>query len=275
MTSNDGHLRSNENFCIARLHVRSTRPANPAAHGCLHSPTTSITATTGIQHLVNLQVSINTSNKDQGRGISNGSCHNSKSKTEKGHVAEVQRRHQKPCHFGLVEEEVNSVQKHVHRCGCTQTECRPWPPVIFSAKQEIDADNRHTHRNYHEDSQHQQHEAVHIIELVVPKACEHEIQLNEDGPKRQNSPTHHEHPAFQIPLFLRDQTRDLTHTGDVFVVLPGMSANHRPEDYEGEGHKAPYQQHDNHGPKRDGLRRPIAPSDEIHQEYAAHARARE
>jgi hypothetical protein len=49
------------------------------------------------------------------------------------------------------------------------------PPVVLGIEQEIRADNRHADGDCDENEEHQQHEAVDIVNLVRPERCEDEI----------------------------------------------------------------------------------------------------
>ena len=59
--------------------------------------------------------------------------------------------------------------------------------VIFGIEQKVGAHNCDAHRNYCKDEEDQQHEAVHVVHLVVPEGCEDEVHLNEDAAKGQQT----------------------------------------------------------------------------------------
>lgn len=49
------------------------------------------------------------------------------------------------------------------------------PSVVFSIEQEISADNSNTDGDYNQNQNDEEHEAVHVIDLVGPKRSKNEI----------------------------------------------------------------------------------------------------
>jgi len=59
-------------------------------------------------------------------------------------------------------------------------EQRVVPSVVFCVQEEVRADNRHTNGYNGQDHEHQQCEAVHVVDLVCPEGCENEVPIKEN-----------------------------------------------------------------------------------------------
>ena len=92
---------------------------------------------------------------------------------------------QEAVHLGLEKEVVDTVHKDVASCARTGSEGCPLPEVVLGIEAEVDDnDGRHTNDNG-QDPVHPEQEPVNMVELVVPKAREDVVELNEDGAKAE------------------------------------------------------------------------------------------
>ena len=85
-------------------------------------------------------------------------------------------------------------------------------------KEEVDGDDRAAHGNDNEDREHQQEEAVDVVELVLPRGREEEVEFNEDGPERQHAGEGHEHHGVAVPRGVRDGPWDGVHSAHASLV---------------------------------------------------------
>lgn len=77
--------------------------------------------------------------------------------------------------LGLEEEIIEGVQIDINRRRPSRKERSPLPPVVFRIQQEIRADDCHTDGDSDENEKYQQHEAVHVVNLVGPEGRENEV----------------------------------------------------------------------------------------------------
>lgn len=77
--------------------------------------------------------------------------------------------------LGLKEEIVKWVGIDVNGRGARCHETRPLPSVVFRIQQEVCAHNGHAHGDHSQDAEHQQHEAVDVVDFVCPKRGEDEV----------------------------------------------------------------------------------------------------
>ena len=81
-----------------------------------------------------------------------------------------------------------SVQKSLHyahvtmavsREGIQTAMAKGLPSVVLRIEQEVRTDDGDTHSDHHHDQEDQQHEAKHVVDLVLPERREDEIAVHE------------------------------------------------------------------------------------------------
>lgn len=96
--------------------------------------------------------------------------------------------------------------------------------MIFRVQKKVGVHNGHTAGHHREDEEDQEHEAVHVVDLVLPEGGEHKVHLNEDGPKGEDPPEEDDHQGVRVPLFLRDLPGDGVHpAGEIWLPTPVFS----------------------------------------------------
>lgn len=124
-------------------------------------------------------------------------------------VAEIQERRRRVLDLQLGEEVMATVEKEID-CGETGREIRAPPPmVVLGTQVEIAQQNRGFRASYHQNDEHQEQKAEHVVQLRRPDGIQNEEQLDEDASKRQNSS--HDDPGNGLGVdgLLRDQPGDL------------------------------------------------------------------
>ena len=58
------------------------------------------------------------------------------------------------------------------------------PAVVLGVEQEVGADDGDADGHHRQDHQHQQHEAVHVVDLVGPERCEDEVPGRREAVRR-------------------------------------------------------------------------------------------
>ena len=77
--------------------------------------------------------------------------------------------------LGLEQEVVYRIDVDVEARGRAGQEARPSPAVVLGIQQEVGADDRDTHGDDAQDERDEQHEAVHVVDLVRPERREDEV----------------------------------------------------------------------------------------------------
>jgi len=85
------------------------------------------------------------------------------------------------------EEVVYAVHENVDGRGGAGEEGVPVPAVVLRIQQQVRRDDGHARHDDREDEEDGEHEAVHVVELVVPEGGEDEVGLDEDGAEGQQA----------------------------------------------------------------------------------------
>jgi len=83
--------------------------------------------------------------------------------------------------------------------------------IILTAQLEVTHDNGYLCTRQYEDDKYNQQEAEQIIELVQPDGGEDEKQLDEDGPKWEDSAHQYGEYRLHVPDLIGNLPRDLIH----------------------------------------------------------------
>ncbi|KAJ8525752.1 hypothetical protein ON010_g15363 [Phytophthora cinnamomi] len=183
------------------------------------------------------------------------------------HVTEVEARLQEARHVRLEEIEIDGVDEDVNRSATCGSERRPMPPVVLSIQQEVCAHDGYTQRHDRQNDEHQQHEAIHVVELVVPERREDEVHLNEDRPKRQHARQSDQHRWAQIPPRLGHLAGELVHTARKTCLGSSMTAQDRAQDSQWARHEEPNEHHLHDRHKRDGVGRAVEHSQRVDEKH--------
>lgn len=130
--------------------------------------------------LVNFYIGINFPHEYVRSNVADRAADDAERTGEQRHVAEVERRLEKAVHFGFEEEIIERIDIDVDRRGSRRHEAGPLPSVVFGVEQKVCAYDCHAHGHYDQNQEHQQHETVHVVDLVRPERGEDEVHLNED-----------------------------------------------------------------------------------------------
>ena len=146
-------------------------------------------------------------------------------------------------HVCLCEEVVHAVQKHVQGGRSAGEERGPPPPPIFVVDQEIRRHDGHAHGHYRQDDVDQQHEAVHVVEFVIPERREYEPHFDKNAAKGQQPRHEHEEKPTAIPRRFRDGPRErIDATRPIRFPAP-LPAQDGPAERQRQRHKEPDDEH--------------------------------
>lgn len=77
--------------------------------------------------------------------------------------------------LGFEEEIIERIDVDVDRRGSRRHEAGPLPSVVFGVEQKVCAYDCHAHGHDDQNQEHQQHETVHVVDLVRPERGEDEV----------------------------------------------------------------------------------------------------
>mmetsp|Transcript_6973 Transcript_6973/g.17839 ORF Transcript_6973/g.17839 Transcript_6973/m.17839 type:complete len:442 (-) Transcript_6973:471-1796(-) len=225
----------------------------------------SMTAASGGQGAcsVALDVLVDSFDKKRATNVADCAAHHRQPKAEEEHVAKVEDRLEESRHFGLEEEVVDRVDEDVHRSARAREERRPRPPIVLVVEQEVGDDDRYADCYDREDHKHEQQEAIHVVELVVPERGEDEVHLDEDGAERQNAAKEHENRRLREPLLFGHQARDRVHAARVVSHAAPVAAEDRANHRERDAHKQPEQKRHHDRAERDRAHRAVCNGDHV------------
>eukprot|EP00754_Rhynchopus_humris_P036597 Rhum_TRINITY_DN18698_c0_g1::Rhum_TRINITY_DN18698_c0_g1_i1::g.168126::m.168126 len=215
------------------------------------------------RRLVGLNVAVDSANKQIGAQEADRATQDGQANAEQQHVAKVEARHEQPVHLCLEHEKIGGVDEDVTRRRSTQAERRPLPPVVFGVQQVVRVHHGKAHRHRNQDHVHQQHEPVHVVELVVPEGREHKVQLDEDGPEGKD-PTGKQEERTVVPPLLRYPPRNLRHPRLLGALL--VTPDEGSCDDQRQGHEDPPQNDANHRHEGNGLLRRVRHGKQVQQE---------
>mmetsp|Transcript_39194 Transcript_39194/g.116592 ORF Transcript_39194/g.116592 Transcript_39194/m.116592 type:complete len:252 (+) Transcript_39194:187-942(+) len=161
-----------------------------------------------IRSLVALDVAVDCPHERRGCDVPDRSARQRQPDTKHERVPEEEAGLKQARHLRLEHKVVQRKQEHVERRRRAHPKRHPLPVVVFRVQEEVGADDRHTSRHGHQNDDHQQHEAIHIVDLVPPEAGEDEVHLDEDGAKWQQPARQCDGPWLEVPLSLGDGRRD-------------------------------------------------------------------
>eukprot|EP00962_Isochrysis_galbana_P007105 scaffold1908_cov104-Isochrysis_galbana.AAC.14 len=179
--------------------MRSRQP-----HQCLAPPR----AERGPCRLVALDILVYAPYKQPAAGEAERAAHESEREAEDAHVAKIEDGLEEARHVRLDEEVVEGVGEDVASGGARGEEGGPRPAVVLVVEQEVGDDDGDADSHHGEDAVHEEHEAVHVVELVVPEGGEDKVHLDEDGAEGQHATERDEHGRTRVPSLVGDSPRD-------------------------------------------------------------------
>ena len=81
--------------------------------------------------------------------------------------------------------------KNIKRTRARREEATPLPVIILRTQKEVNHEHRHRRGGDNHQPKANKQEAEHIVDLAEPDAVHDEIQLDEDGAKRQHARERH------------------------------------------------------------------------------------
>lgn len=195
-----------------------------------------------------------------------GATQHSEGKAEEGHVTKIKDSLEQAVHLCFKEIVVEGVQVDIARCGRPRQETCPLPSVVLGVQQKVGAHNGHAHGHNGQDQEDQQHEAVHVVDLVRPEGGEDEVHFDEDGAKGQDAPEHDDDRGLHEPLLLGDGPGHSVDAAGVVGLARQVAAQHGTHQRQGQDDEQADACHRHHGSERDGPRRMVVYSDEVDDE---------
>ena len=195
-------------------------------------------------------------------------------------VREVEGEHEEARHARLVNVVIRSVREHVERRRGATGEGGPRPSVVFGAEQPIRRGDRHAGGDNDEDQQHEQHEAVDVVHLVVPEGGEDKVELNEDADEGQHAAREDNQAAAGVPPAGGDHSRDLIDARHVEAGAAGavaaeaaVAADDGANNDERKRDAEPQEEQHDHAARVHNLRRVVPNRDKVQQKAHPEDRA--
>lgn len=104
----------------------------------------------------------------------------------------------------LLHKVIHRIDVNIHSCRSTSRQTHPVPPVVLCIDNKVRADNSDRGRYQHHDPKDQQSKPIDVIDLVVPKRREQEINLDKDRGEGQDPSKGNHHNRFRIPNLFRN-----------------------------------------------------------------------
>jgi hypothetical protein len=122
--------------------------------------------------LIAFNILIDDSNKDVRAGIAYGATHESQRKAEDRGVPVVKERLIQPCHLRLEQVEVDGIEEDIKGSRSAAEKGSPMPVIVLRVQQKVGAHDTHARGHDHQNQKYKQHEAIHVVHLVVPQTRE-------------------------------------------------------------------------------------------------------
>mmetsp|Transcript_34350 Transcript_34350/g.90314 ORF Transcript_34350/g.90314 Transcript_34350/m.90314 type:complete len:251 (-) Transcript_34350:1126-1878(-) len=224
---------------------------------------------------IRLDILINAPHKERTAGVAQRAAHQGEPKAEHAHVPKVEDGLEEARHLRLDEEVVDRVEEDVDGRRSGRAEGCPRPPVVLVVEEEVGDDDRDADGHNREDDEDKEHEAVHVVKLVVPEGGEDKVHFDEDGAKWQHAAEANEHRRPRVPPLLRYQARDRVDSARE-VGLPGeIAAQYCTEHAERQRDQEPDEHHrEDRGEGRSGERL-VQHGDHVEDEHDGEAGERE
>eukprot|EP00326_Haptolina_ericina_P017886 CAMPEP_0181189658 /NCGR_PEP_ID=MMETSP1096-20121128/11777_1 /TAXON_ID=156174 ORGANISM="Chrysochromulina ericina, Strain CCMP281" /NCGR_SAMPLE_ID=MMETSP1096 /ASSEMBLY_ACC=CAM_ASM_000453 /LENGTH=362 /DNA_ID=CAMNT_0023278821 /DNA_START=539 /DNA_END=1628 /DNA_ORIENTATION=- len=234
--------------------------------------TTKRTARSPAPRLNPFDVLVDAANEDTAARVAERATHEAQSEAEHPHVAEVKHGLEEARHLCFHEKVVNGVQEDVSGCGGRRAERSPRPPIVLVIQEEVGDDDGDANSHNRKDDEDEEHEAVHIVEFVVPKGGEDKVHLDKDGAEGEHTAQTDQHRRPRVPSLLRYQSGDrIDPTG--YVCGSGeVAAQDSAEDAERKGDKEPDQHDGEDGCERDRSEGVVHQSHDVQQQHHREAK---
>mmetsp|Transcript_12281 Transcript_12281/g.30008 ORF Transcript_12281/g.30008 Transcript_12281/m.30008 type:complete len:433 (-) Transcript_12281:995-2293(-) len=265
----------NGNCCLCCSHACCSHATNLQQSSCTAIHTGDASLLPAPCSSVALDVAVDGAHKGGRRQVAHRAAHQAQAQAQHRGVAKVEAGLEEARHLGLEHKVVDGVEEHVERGGARHAERRPLPVIVFGVEQEVGAHDGDARGDDEQDAHHQQHEAVHVVDLVVPEGREDEVHLDEDGAKGQQPARRCDDRGPQVPLAVGHGRRDALHpAGPVGRRVP-VAADDRADEAQREGDEGPQQDDGHDVAKGHGGQRLVADGDGVKDKRDAKAQARE
>lgn len=218
--------------------------------------------------LIHLHNTVDLTNKPEASDEPNGTCEDEEEEDHDEGVPKVQHSGHNTMYAQLAEEVVDAVDEQVESCAARCEEAAPPPVVILSTQVEVTEEHSGLRAGDHQDEEHQEQEAKHVVCLRWPDGVEDEEQLDEDAAEGQHPAHDDARQRSGVHTLLRDLPWDLVCPHWV-LQTPLSVSKEGTNKGERHRHQEPEGQEGQQGGEGDGSTGPFVPQHQVHDEEQA------